>query len=78
MLDTFITSRVRRKIVIVFSKYPDFKTHVRALAKLIKEDAGNVQLYQADTEFSIFPELQSIIAKVQALQEQKRNSLNKG
>ena len=99
MLDTFITSRVRRKIVIVFSKYPDFKTHVRALAKLIKEDAGNVRrelkklekigflkssklanakLYQADTEFSIFPELQSIIAKVQALQEQKRNSLNKG
>ena len=99
MLDTFITSSVRRKIVIVFSKYPDFKTHVRALAKLIKEDAGNVQrelkklekigflkssklanakLYQADTEFSIFPELQSIIAKVQALQEQKRNSLNKG
>ena len=99
MLDTFITPRVRRKIVIVFSKYPDFKTHVRALAKLIKEDAGNVQrelkklekigflkssklanakLYQADTEFSIFPELQSIIAKVQALQEQKRNSLNKG
>jgi DNA-binding MarR family transcriptional regulator len=99
MLDTFITSRVRRKIVIVFSKYPDFKTHVRALAKLIKEDAGNVQrelkklekigflkssklanakLYQADTEFSIFTELQSIIAKVQALQEQKRNSLNKG
>lgn len=99
MLDTFITSRVRRKIVIVFSKYPDFKSHVRALAKLIKEDAGNVQrelkkleevgflkssklanakLYQADTSFAIFPELQSIIAKVQALQEQKRNSLKNG
>ena len=99
MLDVFITSRVRRKIIVVYAKYPDFKTHVRALAKLIKEDAGNVQrelkklekigflkssklanakLYQADTEFSIFPELQSIIAKVQALQEQKRNSLNKG
>ena len=43
MLDTFITSRVRRKIVIVFSKYPDFKTHVRGLAKLIREDAGNIQ-----------------------------------
>ena len=99
MLDTFITSRVRRKIVIVFSKYPDFKTHVRALAKLIKEDAGNVQrelkklekigflkssklanakLYQADTDFPIFPELQSIIIKVQALQGQKKNSLNRG
>ncbi len=43
MLDIFITSRVRRKIVIVFTKYPKLKAHVRALAKLIKEDAGNVQ-----------------------------------
>lgn len=43
MLDTFITSRVRRKIVVVYAKYPDFKTHVRGLAKLIKEDAGNIQ-----------------------------------
>ena len=43
MLDVFITSRVRRKIVVVYAKYPDFKTHVRGLAKLIKEDAGNIQ-----------------------------------
>ena len=43
MLDIFITSRVRRKIIVVFAKYPDFKTHVRALSKLVKEDAGNVQ-----------------------------------
>ena len=43
MLDTFITYRVRRKIVVVYAKYPDFKTHVRGLAKLIKEDAGNIQ-----------------------------------
>jgi hypothetical protein len=43
MLDIFITSRVRRKIVVVYAKYPDFKTHVRGLAKLIKEDAGNIQ-----------------------------------
>jgi DNA-binding MarR family transcriptional regulator len=43
MLDTFITSRVRRKIIVVYAKYPDFKTHVRGLAKLIKEDAGNIQ-----------------------------------
>ena len=43
MLDIFITSRVRRKIVVVFAKYPDFKTHVRALSKLIKEDPGNLQ-----------------------------------
>jgi DNA-binding MarR family transcriptional regulator len=43
MLDVFITSRVRRKIIVVFAKYPDFKTHVRGLAKLIKEDPGNIQ-----------------------------------
>ena len=42
MLDIFITSRVRRKIIVVFAKYPDFKTHVRALSKLIKEDPGNI------------------------------------
>ena len=43
MLDVFITSRVLRKIVVVYAKYPDFKTHVRGLAKLIKEDPGNIQ-----------------------------------
>ena len=43
MLDVFITSRVRRKIVVVYAKFPDIKTHVRGLAKLIKEDAGNIQ-----------------------------------
>jgi len=43
MLDIFITSRVRRKILVVFAKYPDFKTHVRGLSKLIKEDPGNIQ-----------------------------------
>ena len=43
MLDVFITSRVRRKILVVFAKYPDFKTHVRGLSKLIREDPGNIQ-----------------------------------
>ena len=43
MLDMFITSRVRRKIVVVYANYPDFKTLVRGLAKLIKEDPGNIQ-----------------------------------
>ena len=43
MLDVSITSRVRRKIIVVYAKYPDFKTHVRGLAKLIKEDPGNIQ-----------------------------------
>ena len=43
MLDIFITSRVRRKVIVVFAKYPDFKSHVRGLSKLIKEDPGNLQ-----------------------------------
>ncbi len=43
MLDLFVSSRVRRKIIVVFAKYPDFKAHTRALAKLIKEDPGNIQ-----------------------------------
>lgn len=43
MLDILISSRVRRKIIVVYAKYPDFKTHVRGLAKLIKEDPGNIQ-----------------------------------
>lgn len=43
MLEIFVTSRVRRKILVVFAKYPDFKTHARGLAKLIKEDPGNIQ-----------------------------------
>ena len=42
MLDVFITSRVRRKIVVVYAKFPDFKSHIRGLAKLVQEDAGNV------------------------------------
>lgn len=43
MLDAFITSKTRRKIIILFSKYPDYQTHIRGMAKLIKEDAGNIQ-----------------------------------
>lgn len=43
MLDIFITSKTRRKIIILFSKYPDFQTHIRGMSKLIKEDAGNIQ-----------------------------------
>ena len=42
MLDTLITSRVRRKIIFVYAKYPDYKTHIRGLSTLIKEDVGNV------------------------------------
>ena len=43
MLDLFITSKTRRKIIVMYTKYPDFRMHVRGLAKLIKEDPGNVQ-----------------------------------
>lgn len=43
MLDLFITSKTRRKIITVFAKHPDFKIHVRGLAKITKEDPGNVQ-----------------------------------
>lgn len=50
MLDLFITSRVRRKVITVFAKYPEFKTHVRGLAKVIKEDPGNVQRELAKLE----------------------------
>ena len=50
MLDVFITSRVRRKILVVFAKYPDFKTHVRGLSKLIKEDPGNIQRDLSDQQ----------------------------
>lgn len=42
MLDTLITSRVRRKIIFVYAKYPDYTTHIRGLSTLIKEDVGNV------------------------------------
>ena len=42
MLDTLITSRVRRKIIILYAQYPDYKTHIRGLSSLIKEDVGNV------------------------------------
>lgn len=50
MLDLFITSKTRRKIVTVFTKYPDYRIHVRGLAKAIKEDPGNVQRELAKLE----------------------------
>jgi len=43
MLEVFITSKTRRKIITVFTKYPDYKAHVRGLAQMIREDPGNVQ-----------------------------------
>ncbi len=42
MLQYFITSKTRRKIIMLFSKYPDYKIHIRGLAKIIKEDPGNI------------------------------------
>ena len=81
MLDVFITSRVRRKIIVVYAKYPDFKTHVRGLAKLIKEDAGNIlmserqgntKIYHTNKQFPIFKELQSIVLKSQRLNQKRQ------
>lgn len=43
MLSLFITSQTRRKIITVYCKYPDYRTHVRGLAKVLREDPGNVQ-----------------------------------
>ncbi len=43
MLKLFITSKTRRKIITIYSKYPDYRVHVRGLAKVLKEDPGNVQ-----------------------------------
>ena len=40
MLGVFITSRVRRKIITVFAKFPDYRTHIRGLADLINEDVA--------------------------------------
>ena len=42
-LDIFITSRVKRKIVVFFVTYPAIKMHIRGLAELLKEDPGNIQ-----------------------------------
>lgn len=43
MLSLFITSQTRRKIITIYCKYPDYRTHVRGLAKVLREDPGNVQ-----------------------------------
>lgn len=43
MLKLFITSKTRRKIITIYSKYPDYRVHVRGLAKILREDPGNVQ-----------------------------------
>ena len=80
MLDIFITSRVRRKIVVVF-------------AKLIKEDPGNIQrelqrlerggfllvaqkgntkIYQMNKQFPLLKELQSMVIKSQQMSKTNR------
>ncbi|MCX6806217.1 MAG: winged helix-turn-helix domain-containing protein [Candidatus Saccharibacteria bacterium] len=42
MLQYFITSKTRRKIITMYSKYPDYRVHIRGLAKITKEDPGNI------------------------------------
>ncbi|MDO4872307.1 MAG: ArsR family transcriptional regulator [bacterium] len=49
-LDIFITSRVKRKIVVFFVTYPAIKMHTRGLASLLKEDPGNIQRELAKLE----------------------------
>ena len=53
-LDIFITSRVKRKIVVFFVTYPAIKMHSRGLAKLLKEDPGNIQRELAKLEVAGF------------------------
>ncbi len=43
LLQLFITSKTRRKIITIYSKYPEYQAHVRGLAKVLREDPGNVQ-----------------------------------
>ena len=80
MLELFITSKTRRKIIVIYTKYPDFRMHVRGLAKTIKEDPGNVQrelkrlsemegnskVYAANPKFALYRELQGLVLKSQA------------
>lgn len=49
-LDILITSRVKRKVVVFFVTYPAIKMHTRGLAKLVKEDPGNIQRELAKLE----------------------------
>ena len=69
MLDVFITSRVRRKIVVVYAKYPDtIQRELRRLEKvgfLHAEKQGNTRIYSNNKQFPIFKELQSIVIKSQ-------------
>jgi len=43
ILSLFITSQTRRKIITIYCKYPEYRTHVRGLAKVLREDPGNIQ-----------------------------------
>ena len=55
-LDIFITSRVKRKLVVFFVTYPAIKMHTRGLAKLLKEDPGDIQRELVKLEKSGFLE----------------------
>jgi DNA-binding transcriptional regulator YhcF (GntR family) len=55
-LDIFITSRVKRKLVVFFVTYPAIKMHTRGLAKLLKEYPGNIQRELVKLEKSGFLE----------------------
>ena len=72
-LDIFITSRVKRKLVVFFVTYPAIKMHTRGLAKLLeREKKKNTFVFSTNTNFLFFKELQSMVMKVRAQQNVSR------
>ena len=70
MLDVFITSRVRRKIVVVYAKEDpgNIQRELKRLEKvgfLQSEKQGNSRTYFTNKQFPIFKELQSMVIKSQ-------------
>ena len=69
MLQYFITSKTRRKIITLFSKYPDYRVHIRELVKLEKIGyvksfkESNTKVYGVNQNFILFKELQGMVLK---------------
>ena len=76
MLDIFVTSRVRRKIIVVFAKYPgNIQRELNRMVEgnfLLVTKKGKTKIYQTNKQFPILKELQSIVIK-----SQKVNKPNK-
>ena len=52
MLDVFITSRVRRKIIVIYAKYPDFKTYSAGAGVGVRYNLGFAPI-RADIGFPL-------------------------